>query len=325
MKNVDVVCPVYREAASIEFFHNALKAAVAPLDREIKFNFIYVVDPSPDRSVEILQQIADMEPNVMVLVMSRRFGHQAALIAGMDVSKGDAMITLDSDMQHPPELIPELISQWLGGADIVQALRRDNLGGDNLKAATSRNFYKLFERLTKMGIKPGAADYRLLSRKLVVLFREEMQEQNPFLRGLVTWVGHKIVYVPFTPAPRKGGLSNYSMSTLLLFAANGICSFSKLPLRACIWFGISFAALSVLGGIANLIIYFTHSTYQPGWASLFAFLTFGFGVNLFFLGVLGEYIGLIFDEVKNRPRYILEHIHGRQPLTSPHQQSEEAA
>jgi glycosyltransferase involved in cell wall biosynthesis len=312
MNNIDIVCPVYREAATIELFHNALRRATELMPTDINFHYIYILDPSNDGTEEKLRVFAEEDLNVSVIVMSRRFGHQAALVAGLDASRGDAVVMLDSDMQHPPSLIPELIREWQSGADIVQALRQD-ADQDRIRTRLfSRMFYRLFESFSKIEIGAGAADFRLMSRKVVEVFREQLREQNPFLRGLISWVGFKIVYVPFKPGKRLGGQSNYSVSALMLFAANGLCSFSKLPLRVCIMLGFILSALSFFGGLLNVIAYLAFGPeYQPGWASLFAFLTFGVGVNLFFLGVLGEYVGLIFDEVKQRPRYLIDGIHGQ--------------
>jgi polyisoprenyl-phosphate glycosyltransferase len=325
MLNIDIVCPVFREEASIEAFHSALLEATTPLAGEYAFRYIYVVDPSPpDRSVDILRAIAERVDNVTVLVMSRRFGHQAALIAGIDESRGDAVVMLDSDLQHPPSLIPTLIQHWRDGADIVQTLRQD---GDNIsfgKRVTSRLFYKLFESVTKIDLNTGSADFRLLSRKVASVFRDQFREHNPFFRGLITWVGYKVMYVPFTPEKRHAGRSNYSLGGLIVFAVNGLCSFSKLPLRMCIWLGLIMGVTSLTIGAFYIFEYFFLETViVPGWASLFALVSFIGGINLFFLGVLGEYVGLIFDEVKNRPRYLVGNAYGqageeRGPPARPH-------
>jgi len=308
---IDVICPVFREEAAIATFHQALVDATAGLSAEYGLRYIYVVDPSSDRSEEILQGLADADSRITVIVMSRRFGHQAAIIAGLDESTGDAVVMLDSDMQHPPSLIPTLVEHWRSGADTVQTLREDGDETSFRKRTTSALFYRLFERVTKIQINSGAADFRLMSRKVVNIFRDEIREHNPFLRGLVTWIGYKIVYVPFTPAKRTAGVSNYSLSRLIVFALNGLCSFSKLPLRVCIVLGLVSAVGSLVGGfglVLNFVLW--GDTYAPGWASLLALLAFATSLNLFFLGVLGEYIGLIFDEVKDRPRYLVGRTYG---------------
>jgi dolichol-phosphate mannosyltransferase len=310
MRTIDIVCPVFREEASIQAFHRALLDGTAPLGGEFALRFIYVVDPSSDRSEELLRAIADQDSRVTVIVMSRRFGHQAALIAGLDAATGDAVVMLDSDMQHPPALIPTLVDHWKSGADVVQTLRQD---GENIAAGkrlTSALFYRLFQRFSHVEINSGAADFRLLSRRVADIFRTQLREHNPFFRGLITWIGYRIVYVPFVPDKRAGGRSNYSISALTTFALNGLCSFSKLPLRVCIVLGFLLAILSLLGGFYLVMEYFLRgSAFVPGWATLVALNCFGISINLFFLGVLGEYIGLIFDEVKNRPRYLVGSTH----------------
>jgi glycosyltransferase involved in cell wall biosynthesis len=315
MSTIDIVCPVFREEEGIATFHAALLDATDSLARSEQFRFIYVVDPSPDRTEAVLADLASRDGRIHVIVMSRRFGHQAALVAGLDASNGDAVVMLDSDMQHPPQLIPTLIEHWRSGADIVQTLRHD---GDNItlvKRTTSALFYWFFERVAKIPLNPGAADYRLLSRRVADVFRGHLREHNPFLRGLVSWVGYKIVYVPFTPDKRAAGRSKYTLRSLGGFALNGLCSFSKLPLRICIFCGVAFALMSLLSGIGFTLYYFlAHEPRVPGWASLFALLSFGVSVNLFFLGVLGEYVGLIFDEVKDRPRYLVSRTYGKQPV-----------
>ncbi len=307
MTRVDVVCPVYREEATILRFHQALAEATKALGDAVSLRYIYVVDPGGDRSEELLCDLARRDPRVTVLVMSRRFGHQAALIAGLDASDGNAVIMMDSDLQHPPSLIPDLVERWRAGADIVQAIRRDGKETTPYRRLTSDLFYRLLHRFSDIKIKSGATDYRLLSRKVVEIFRDQLHEQNPFLRGLVTWVGFETAYVAFVPQKRLSGTSNYSLSSLIIFAVNGLCSFSKFPLRICIWMGLVIALLSVVGGMTNIVLYFLFSSkYAPGWASLFAITTFMIGINLFFLGVIGEYVGLIFDEVKRRPRYLVK-------------------
>jgi polyisoprenyl-phosphate glycosyltransferase len=307
MRNLDIVCPVFREEEMIELFHRQLVAALEPLEKRYRIRIIYVLDPSPDRTEALLCAISAADPSVEVIAMSRRFGHQAALIAGIDCSRGDAVVMLDCDMQHPPELIPQLVEHWENGADIVQMIRQDGAETPFIKRVTSRWFYALLQRIGVVDLPAGASDYRLLSQRVAEVVRARITERNPFLRGLVSWVGFKIVHLPFQPSPRQGGRSHYRTSTLINFAVNGICSFSKLPLRFCVGLGMAIACLSFIGGFLEIILYMMGTIDVPGWSSLIAALCFLGGVQLFFLGVIGEYIGLIFDEVKGRPRYIVDH------------------
>jgi polyisoprenyl-phosphate glycosyltransferase len=306
MRTIDVICPVFREEEAIDLFHDRLSAALQPLVQRYQIRILYVLDPSPDGTEIVLSGISANDHRVEVLVMSRRFGHQAALIAGIDHSRGDAAIMLDSDLQHPPELIPRLVELWEQGAEIVQAVRIDGAETGALKRLTSRWFYRLFQKLGVVELPAGASDYRLLSRRVAEVVRAQLPEQNPFLRGLVGWLGFKVANVPFKPAPRERGRSHYRTSMLLNFALNGICSFSKVPLRFCIGLGLAVAGISVVGGIGELLLYALGRVEVPGWPSLIAALCFLGGIQLFFLGVIGEYVGLIFDEVKGRPRYIVD-------------------
>jgi glycosyltransferase involved in cell wall biosynthesis len=313
MQKLDVVCPVFREEEMIELFHRKLTAELQPLEQRYRIRIIYVLDPSPDKTEPLLQAISARDPRVEVIVMSRRFGHQAALIAGIDCSRGDAVVMLDSDLQHPPELIAPMVEHWENGADIVQMVRQDGSETGTIKGLTSRWFYSLLQRVGGIDLPAGASDYRLLSQHVAEVVRAQITERNPFLRGLVSWVGFNIAHVPFVPGARSGGRSHYRTSTLINFALNGICSFSKFPLRFCVALGMIIAILSFLGGFLEIAFYMSGTIEVPGWASLIAALCFLSGVQLFFLGVIGEYIGLIFDEVKGRPRYIADHryIRGR--------------
>jgi glycosyltransferase involved in cell wall biosynthesis len=307
MKSLCILCPVYREEAGIRGFHARLQRALLPLRERYAITTLYALDPSPDRTELELQALSAEDSTVETLVMSRRFGHQAALLAGMDECRADALVMLDSDGQHPPELIAELVARWEAGADIVQTLRTDARETSWLRRATSRWFYQLLQRVGSVELKSGAADFRLLSRPVLEVFRRELRERNPFVRGLISWVGFNICYVAFAPEVRAAGRSNYRASTLVNFALQGIASFSKTPLRACATLGLFIALLSFVSGAAQLLMYFLRGANVPGWASLFAALSFLGGVQLFFLGVIGEYVGLIFDEVKGRPRYLMRH------------------
>ena len=306
MQKIDIVCPVYREEKVVQLFHERLASAIAPLAKRFEVRIVYIVDPSPDRTEELLSSISATDPAVEVLVMSRRFGHQAALIAGIELSDADALVMLDSDLQHPPELIPELVSHWENGADVVQAVRQDASEIPPLKRCTSRYFYKVLGLASGVQLPIGASDYRLLTRRVCDIIGTQLTEQNPFLRGLVSWVGFNTVLVPYRPLARGAGQSNYSVLALVNFAVNGIFSFSKLPLRACTVLGFSMAALGFLCGFVEVVIYLSGTAEVPGWASIFTAVTFMGGMQLFFLGVIGEYMSQIFDEVKSRPRYIID-------------------
>ena len=318
MPNIAIVCPVYQEEEVILDFHARLKSALTALPAQYRIKIIYVVDPSSDRTEQLLAQLTEQEVDVTVLVLSRRFGHQAALLAGMDESDADALITLDSDLQHPPELIPELITLWEKGHDIVQTIRQDDHHIPWLKRLSSRWFYRLLFRIGSIDLPPGAADFRLLSRRVVEVFRTEFSERNPFLRGLFNWMGYRVAHVPFQVEQRPAGHSKYSVRRLFRFASHGILSFSKFPLRLCTVTGLLLALLSLLFAGVQITFYVVGSTTVPGWATLIGMVGFIGGVQLLFLGVIGEYLAIIFDEVKRRPRYLIDRRydnHALQPKT----------
>lgn len=305
MKCIDVLCPVFREEEALLGFHERLRAALVPLRERFGFRFLYVMDPFPDSTERVLRDLASRDMEVEVLVMSRRFGHQSALLAGIDSSKADALIMLDSDGQHPPELIPVLVERWEAGAQIVQTLRKDGDETGWLKRTTSAWFYRILSRIGSIELKGGAADYRLLDRSVVQVIREDFAERNIFLRGIIAWVGYNTAFVEFDPMKRMSGASNYRTSILVNFAIQGISSFSKFPLRLCTVTGMIVAVLSVLAAFIMVVDYYAGTQVVPGWATLLAFVAFFGGVQLFFMGVFGEYLGQVFDEVKGRPRYLV--------------------
>ena len=310
MKSIDVLCPVFREREGILDFHVRLRDALAPLRSRFSVTVTYVVDPACDGTEEVIEGLVAREPSVRLLVMSRRFGHQAALLAGIDATTADALVMLDSDGQHPPELIPTLVDHWESGAKIVQTLRRDGFETGFLKRSTSSMFYRLLTRIGSIELKQGAADFRLLDRAVVDVIRDQLQERNAFLRGLIAWVGYNVAFVEFQPRERMFGASKYRPSILFNFALQGISSFSKAPLRLCTVLGIWVSILSVLAGIGMVASYLFGDVAVPGWATLMTFLSLMAGMQFFFMGVIGEYVGQVFDEVKGRPRYIVAHRAG---------------
>jgi dolichol-phosphate mannosyltransferase len=317
MRSIDIVCPVYAEGDAVRIFHERLLSALAALTSRYVFRFIYVVDPAGDGTEAVLEDLVSADPRVEALVMSRRFGHQMALVAGLDASSGDAVVMLDSDLQHPPETILQFVEQWEQGGDIVQAIRTDGRDVASWKRLTSKWFYKTFMSVGSIELKSGAADFRLLSRRVVEVFRTEMREHSPFLRGLVSWVGFNVRYVPFDTAKRVAGRTKYRLSTLVEFAINGVTSFSRVPLRACVMVGMLIALLSIIYGIYSVVDALLFTRLVPGWATLITMVSLLGGIQLVFLGVLGEYIAVIFEEVKDRPRYLVARRLFRDDSSSP--------
>ena len=323
MTQLHVICPVYNEEKVIAQFNAELLSVLDGLAGQYQCAVLYVLDPSSDGTEQILTRLAKRDSRVNVLVLSRRFGHQAALIAGLDHVDGDAIVMMDSDLQHPPSLIPEMIERFEAGADVVQMIRLDNSYAGFHSRIASRSFYKLLRMISSIDMLAGAADFRLLSRRAARVLRDEFKERNPFLRGLVRWIGFHFETIPFQPKPRAAGNTKYRWKTLITFAFEGLFSFSKTPLRACILLGLVTAFLGFCYGIFAFVSTLIIGRTVAGWASVLAAITFIGGVQLIFLGIIGEYIGQIYDEVKDRPRYLVDRSFGRLLRPAERQQDDE--
>jgi glycosyltransferase involved in cell wall biosynthesis len=310
--SIDIILPVYNEEEGIAIFHEALSAVLETLASKYRFNVIYVLDRSRDDSLGALKKIAALDPRVTVLHLSRRFGHQMSLIAGLDHARGDASILMDCDMQHPPRVIPELLERFEQGYDVVQAIRIYDADIHAGKKWTSHLFYKIQNWLSPIEIPVGAADFRLVSRKVRIVFQSSIREQNQFLRGLFQWVGFRQSTIEFVSPPRRVGVTKYRIFNLLAFSLTGITSFSKVPLRAAAVVGFVISALSVLYGLFEIAVYLTVGHLPRGYTSLIVAISFVGGLELTVLGILGEYLGAVFDEVKQRPLYIIDEVVGRQ-------------
>jgi len=303
-KRLTVVVPVFNEADGIDYF---VKMLLYELDKLVlDADVILVNDGSQDKTADFIDAIQKSFPTrVSVIHFSRNFGHQAALTAGMDEATGDAVITMDADLQHPPSLIPLMVERWLDGMDIVQTIRKDSSETNYIKRLTSKYFYEIINIFSATRIEPSAADFRLISRTVVDIFKNDLRERDRFLRGLIAWVGFRTSFITFTPPPRFAGNSKYSFKKMLSFARVGLISFSRVPLKISVWVGLIFAVFSLLYGSYAVFAYFyIPERLNPGWASIVVTMTFLGGCQMLFIGLIGEYIATIFDEIKNRPIYI---------------------
>jgi dolichol-phosphate mannosyltransferase len=306
MKTLTIICPVFNEDAVIQEFYRELKTVLTALSGSYESTILFVVDQSTDRTADVIEKIAKADPSAKVLLLSSRFGHQMSLLAGIDHAHADAIVMMDCDLQHPPSLIPLLLRKFEEGYDIVFTLRQDNLETGAVKRFSARLFYGLVNQISHVPISEGAADFRLISRQVAVVFQKQIRERNQFLRGLFVWVGFRNTRVPYQCQQRGGGISKYSWGRLLQFAAQGMISFSKRPLQAAIYIGFGFASLGFLLALFTFVEYFRSRSFPPGWATLAIIIPILSGIQLIFLGIIGEYIGAIFDEVKQRPHYIIE-------------------
>jgi polyisoprenyl-phosphate glycosyltransferase len=305
-----VIVPVYNEEGGLRRFHEELSLALESVPRSCTLWF--VDDGSRDRTLEVLLEIAAHDSRVRIIELSRNFGHQAALSAGLDLARQDAIVTIDGDGQHPPSLIPKMLALHESGADVVQALRLDSPATSGLwKRLSSRLFYSLVNTFSDIRLAQGSADFRLMSAPAADALRS-MPEAHRFIRGMVSWLGFRQEDISYVPAARLSGSTRYSFRKMLDLAAHALFSFSRSPLRLCYILGALLLTLSVGEGLYTAYIYFSprRSELVPGWSSLLFFVLMGNGMQLFTLGVVAHYVGYIFDEVKGRPRYIVRRLHG---------------
>jgi polyisoprenyl-phosphate glycosyltransferase len=266
---------------------------------------IFVDDGSTDGTLTRLNAIADRDERVRVYSLSRNFGHQVALSAGLDAADGDVVVLMDSDLQHPPQLVPELLRKWQDGYQVVSAVRQHTEGASWLKRATSDGFYTLFNWLSDVHLTPGVADFTLLSRDAYEALRQ-MPERHRFLRGMISWMGFRRAFVPYTAAVRHAGQSKYTFRRMMALASDALCSFTARPIRLATKLGLLTA---LLGGIYLIYILFHALVLQDtiqGWSSTACLIIILGGMQLFFIGLIGEYLARVFDEVKARPKYILK-------------------
>jgi glycosyltransferase involved in cell wall biosynthesis len=301
---VDLVIPVFNEAGVVEQTHARICAVIDALPYD--FTIYYVDDGSDDGTLGSLNSLSDVR--VKVLELSRNFGHQAALTAGMDATQGDIIITMDGDGQHPPEMIPQMIDLVIGGYDVVQTQRVDQAQPASFKKWTSGLFYRLINAISGTHVLPGAADFRALSRQAVDALKA-MPEYHRFLRGMVSWIGFSTVILPYQPAERISGISKYSFSKMFRLAMDAIFSFSLMPL----YIGLSMGGLLLFLALAEMIYVLSFwvtgrtSNLAPGWSSLMFVILIVGGILMVLLGFIGVYVGYIFQEVKRRPVYLVKH------------------
>lgn len=302
---LSVVVPVYNEEQCLAAFHAELAAALEKtgLDHEV----IFVDDGSCDGSLRVLNRLREKDPSVSVVSLTRNFGHQIALTAGIDLATGAAVVTLDADLQHPPALIPEMVARWTAGAAVVQMVRRDDEGASPLKSWTSGAFYGLINSLSATPVPARAADFRLLDRRAVDLLKS-MKERHRFLRGMIGWLGLPEEYIVFASPPRAAGRSKYTWRKMARLASDGIVSFSIVPLRAALWLGVVSIGVNAVYAAYILFMYFVHAMLIKGWASLILLVMFLGSIQLILLGIIGEYIGRTYEEVKNRPLYVVDKL-----------------
>lgn len=268
------------------------------------YEIIFVDDGSSDTSPILLQELADQDSHVEAYLLSRNYGHQLALTCGLDHAEGDAVITMDGDLQHPPEMVPEMLANWEKGFQIVQTIRKATEDASFFKRFTSSVYYLLINKLSRVEITPGGSDFRLMDKQAVQAFRL-YRERARFIRGMVNTLGFKVARMEFVAPPRFAGKSKYSLHKMLHFALDGITAFSNLPLRWALYCGLLCGLISLCVILHVLFEKYVMNDAVPGWATMTVSITFLGGIQLIGIGILGEYIGRIFEEVKQRPLYIV--------------------
>jgi glycosyltransferase involved in cell wall biosynthesis len=301
-ERIDIIIPSYNEAGNIKILIDRIKNSIPT---KYKFNIIFIDDGSTDDTLNEIINASKKFNFIRYISFSRNFGHQIALKAGIDFSNADCAISLDADLQHPPELIPEMISKWIEGYNIVYTKRLESKNISFFKSITAIFFYKILNYLSGLEINQGAADFRLLDRK-VVLALQRFQEKNLFIRGMVTGIGFKKFCISYQPEKRVWGKSKYSFKKMFLFALDGITSFSVKPLHLATIAGIFISFCSGIYGLYAVTIFFTSNQVVSGWTSVLLTVLFMGGIQLIILGILGEYIGKMFLQSKNRPNYLIQ-------------------
>src|SRR5436305_10806720 len=297
---LSVVAPVYNEEATLETFY----ARVCEALEGVPFELVLVDDGSTDQSAAILSRLASADPRVRLVYLSRNFGHQTALTAGLDHARGSAVVMLDADLQDPPELIPRMLDHWRAGCDVVYAVRQQREGESRFKLTTARWFYKLFGKLAQVELEANAGDFRLLDRRPLDALRS-MRERSRFLRGMTVWVGYRQAAVPYHRDPRYAGETKYTLSKMLRFSLDAISSFSHRPLQLATLLGFLISTLAFIA-IPIVVVLRILGSYLPGFVSItIAVLLLG-GIQLIALGIIGEYVGRIYDEVKGHPLYLVK-------------------
>ena len=307
---LSVVVPLFNEEGNVALLVDRIAGILERLEGRPTYEIVLVNDGSSDGTAAAIHQQMQRRHNIVFVNLSRNFGHQLAATAGLDVSQGDAVVLMDGDLQDPPELIASFVERWREGYDVVYAVRRTRRGESRFKLVTARLFYRVIKRLTNVSIPVDTGDFRLMSRRVVDTLKHS-RERHRFLRGMVSWVGFSQTGVEYDRDQRHSGTTKYPLRKMLKFAIDGITSFSDVPLRFASYLGFTVSTAAFVYAIVIILFKaFRWGTpeYARGWASTMVAILFLGGVQLIGIGILGEYIGRINDEVKARPLYIIAEI-----------------
>jgi len=305
---LSVVAPMFEEQDIVDTFTERVAAAL----EGIAYELILVDDGSKDRTAEVMARAAAADPRVKVVALSRNFGHQPALTAGLDPARREVIVLLHGDLQDPPEVIPEMLEKWREGVDVVYAVRQQRLGETAFKRVTARGFYRTFRRLTGLDLAVESGDFRLMDRRALDALLA-MPERSRFLRGMTVWIGFTQTAVPFVRQERHAGQTKYPLRKMLRFSFDAITSFSSAPLQWATFLGFVFSVLAFLGIPLTVVARYTN-IYEPGIPSTILVVLLLGGIQLITVGIIGEYVGRIYEEVKHRPLYVVrERINAEEP------------
>ncbi len=311
---LSIIVPIYNEEAVIPELYKRITGVMDKIG--VSWEMVCINDGSRDRSVAMLLDLHRADPRIKLLDFSRNFGHQIAITAGLDYAEGDAVVIIDADLQDPPEVIAEMLARWREGYEVVYAVRADRQGESFFKLWTANAFYRLLRSITDVNIPLDAGDFRLMDRKVVQTMRN-LRENHRFMRGLSSWVGYKQIGVEYRRAERFAGETKYPLRKMLRLTIDAITSFSYVPLRMATWFGFSLAIISLVGIAITVGLRLSGNNAFFGQATTLVAVLFLGGIQLIFLGILGEYLGRIYDEVKGRPLYIVARAHGFEEKENP--------
>lgn len=301
-KLITIVIPMYFEEKVVNECYSRLISMINQQKED--FELIFVNDGSTDKTKQLIIELAKQDNRVKLLDLSRNFGHQTAVTAGIDYANGDAIVIIDSDLQDPPEVIPDLIARWREGYEVVYAKRKKRKGETFFKLLTAKYFYRFLNFMSDIDIPKDTGDFRIIDRKVANVFRQ-MKEKNRFVRGMISWVGFKQTYIEYERDERYAGETKYPLKKMIRFASDGIFAFSTKPLKLVTIFGLVAVGISLLLLIYALVVKLTGRQVEAGWTSIIVAITFFSGTQLLGLGIVGQYIARIYDESKNRPIYIV--------------------
>jgi glycosyltransferase involved in cell wall biosynthesis len=301
------VLPVYDERENLQELHRRLCTVIDQLNASCEV--IMVDDGSRDGSFDVMRAIRSRDKRFKLVQLSRNFGHQAAITAGLDLAQGDAVIVMDADLQHPPEFVPMMVARWREGFEVVNAVHDDRRGDTGFKRVSARLFYWVFQRVAHVDVVPNVGDFRLVDRGALEAFRA-MRENARYLRGMFSWVGFRQINIPYQYQKRLAGKSKYNVARMMRLGMDGVVSFSDLPLRVALHLGFVVAAFAFVAGVSDIFTKVFGAYTAPGWLSLAITVSFLGGMQLVILGVMGIYMGRMYDEVKSRPLYVVRELAG---------------